>query len=212
MISRLESLPGIGWVIATAMRASIGDIQRFKDGRVLASWLGFTPKEHSSGSTRTLGRMSKRGDVYCRTLLIQGARAVLAAAKRAQVAGKPMDRLRSWAVRSPSVAASTRLQSHWPTNLRASSGPHGITIAASTPTTRHASIRRCRCAPPSPDQRKRSVNSPFLFTRQTRQRIDQIKLITSGSARCGKADNYSDLRGRLNDRPRTCEFHDVPGG
>mgnify|MGYP003380311469 FL=1 len=42
--------------------------------------------------------MSKRGDVYCRTLLIQGARAVLAAAKRAQVAGKPMDRLRSWAI------------------------------------------------------------------------------------------------------------------
>ena len=98
VISRLESLPGIGWVTATAMRASIGDIQRFKDGRVLASWLGFTPKEHSSGSTRTLGRMSKRGDVYCRTLLIQGARAVLAAAKRAQVAGKPMDRLRSWAI------------------------------------------------------------------------------------------------------------------
>lgn len=91
-------MPGIGWVTATAVRASIGDIHRFKTGRVLSSWLGFTPKEHSSGSTRQLGRMSKCGDVYCRTLLIQGARAVLAAAKRAQAAGKPLDRLRAWAL------------------------------------------------------------------------------------------------------------------
>jgi transposase len=98
VIAQLESLPGIGWVTATAVRASIGDIHRFKTGRVLSSWLGFTPKEHSSGSTRQLGRMSKCGDVYCRTLLIQGARAVLAAAKRAQAAGKPLDRLRAWAL------------------------------------------------------------------------------------------------------------------
>jgi transposase len=98
IIAGLESLPGIGWVTATAVRASIGDIHRFKNGRVLSSWLGFTPKEYSSGSTRKLGRMSKCGDVYCRTLLIQGARAVLAAAKRAQAAGKPLDRLRSWAL------------------------------------------------------------------------------------------------------------------
>jgi transposase len=98
VIAQLESLPGIGWVTATAVRASIGDIHRFRDGRVLSSWLGFTPKEHSSGSTRQLGRMSKCGDVYCRTLMIQGARAVLAAAKRAQAAGKPLDRLRTWAL------------------------------------------------------------------------------------------------------------------
>lgn len=98
VIAQLESLPGIGWVTATAVRASIGDIHRFKTGRVLSSWLGFTPKEHSSGSTRQLGRMSKCGDVYCRTLLIQGARAVLAAAKRAQATGKPLDRLRAWAL------------------------------------------------------------------------------------------------------------------
>lgn len=98
VIARLESLPGIGWVTATALRASVGDIHRFKTSRTLSSWIGFTPKESSSGSTRKLGRMSKRGDVYVRTLLIQGARSVLAAAKRKQQAGKPLDALRQWAI------------------------------------------------------------------------------------------------------------------
>ena len=98
VILKLESLPGIGWITATALCASVGDIHRFAHGRTLSSWLGFTPKEHSSGSSRKLGRMSKRGDVYVRTLLIQGARSVLAAARRAQRAGKRLDRLRTWAI------------------------------------------------------------------------------------------------------------------
>lgn len=98
VIVHLETLPGIGWITATALRASVGDIQRFADGRTLSSWLGFTPKEHSSGGTRKLGRMSKRGDVYVRTLLIQGARSVLAAARRAKAAGKSLDRLKTWAL------------------------------------------------------------------------------------------------------------------
>lgn len=62
------------------------------------SWIGYTPKESSSGSTRKLGRMSKRGDVYVRTLLIQGARSVLAAARRKVQSGKPLDALRQWAI------------------------------------------------------------------------------------------------------------------
>lgn len=98
VLVKLEQLPGIGWITATAIRASVGDIHRFKDGRSLSSWIGFTPKESSSGSTRTLGRMSKRGDVYVRTLLIQGARSVLAAARRQQQSGKPLDALRRWAI------------------------------------------------------------------------------------------------------------------
>jgi transposase len=98
VLVKLESLPGIGWITATAIRASIGDIHRFKDGRSLSSWIGFTPKESSSGSTRKLGRMTKRGDVYVRTLLIQGARSVLAAARRKVQSGKPLDALRLWAI------------------------------------------------------------------------------------------------------------------
>lgn len=98
VLQKLENLPGIGWVTATAIRASVGDIHRFKDSRSLPSWIGFPPKESSSGSTRTLGRMSKRGDVYVRTLLIQGARSVLAAARRKHKSGKPLDALRQWAL------------------------------------------------------------------------------------------------------------------
>ncbi len=99
VLVKLESLPGIGWITATALRASVGDIHRFKNGRTLSNWIGFTPKEHSSGSTRSLGRMSKRGDVYLRTLMIQGARSVLAHAIKAAQMKKPLDALRSWAIK-----------------------------------------------------------------------------------------------------------------
>jgi len=98
ILVKLESLPGIGWITATALRASVGDIHRFKNGRTLSNWIGFTPKEHSSGSTRSLGRMSKRGDVYLRTLMIQGARSVLAHAMKAAQMKKPLDALRTWAI------------------------------------------------------------------------------------------------------------------
>ena len=99
ILVKLESLPGIGWITATALRASVGDIHRFKNGRTLSNWIGFTPKEHSSGSTRSLGRMSKRGDVYLRTLMIQGARSVLAHAMKAAQMKKPLDALRTWALK-----------------------------------------------------------------------------------------------------------------
>jgi transposase len=50
---------------ATAARAQVGRVDTFKSARHFAAWVGLTPKEHSSGNTRHLGRMSKRGDVYC---------------------------------------------------------------------------------------------------------------------------------------------------
>jgi transposase len=94
VVKRLRSIPGIGLLSATALVAFIGDVQRFASCRRFASFLGLTPREHSSGLTRRLGRISKRGDVYLRMLLIHGARSVLLAAKRAQ---QP-DRLRAWAL------------------------------------------------------------------------------------------------------------------
>lgn len=92
----LLQIPGIGPLSASALRAAIVDIQRFSSGRQLASWLGLTAREHSSGERRRLGRISKRGDVYLRTLLIHGARAVLNAAQLAARRGRPLDRLRTW--------------------------------------------------------------------------------------------------------------------
>ena len=95
---RLQRAGGIGLITATAMSASIGDFDRFPSGRHFASSLGLTPREHSSGHRRRLGRVTKRGDVYLRTLLTHGARAVLRSAKVAQKKGQPLDRTRAWAL------------------------------------------------------------------------------------------------------------------
>lgn len=94
-VARLRTIPGIGLLIATALVAFVGDVQRFPSARHLASYLGLTPREYSSGSRRRRGRISKRGDAYLRMLLIHGARSVLCHAKKM----KQPDRLRAWALR-----------------------------------------------------------------------------------------------------------------
>jgi transposase len=74
---KLEAIPGIGPITASAIVATIGNAQEFKNGRQLAAWLGLVPKQHSSGGKQTLLGISKRGDTFLRTLLIHGARAVI---------------------------------------------------------------------------------------------------------------------------------------
>jgi len=74
---KLEAIPGIGPITASALVASIGDSKHFKNGRQVAAWIGLVPKQHSSGGKQTLLGISKRGDSYLRTLLIHGARAVI---------------------------------------------------------------------------------------------------------------------------------------
>jgi transposase len=96
VVGQLRSVPGIGLLTATALVATVGDVQRFPSARHFASYLGLTPREHSSGSRRRLGAISKRGDTYLRMLLIHGARAVLWHAKRPSA--RPLDRLRTWAL------------------------------------------------------------------------------------------------------------------
>lgn len=96
--TQLMTVPGIGLLTATAMVAATGgDVSHFKDARHFASWFGLTPKEFSSGNTRQLGRISKRGDRYLRMLLTHGARAVLRAAALARNAQRKLDDLRTWA-------------------------------------------------------------------------------------------------------------------
>jgi len=95
----LLSVPGIGLLTSTAMvAATSGDVTHFQDARHFASWFGLTPKEHSSGQRRQLGRISKQGDRYLRMLLTHGARSVLRAAAAARNAGKPVQGLRAWAL------------------------------------------------------------------------------------------------------------------
>jgi transposase len=95
LVMRLRTIPGVGLLTATALVAFVGDVRRFPSGRHFASCLGLTPRESSSGLQRRLGRISKRGDPYLRTLLIHGARSVLCHAKKTQTA---RDRLRTWAL------------------------------------------------------------------------------------------------------------------
>ena len=74
---RLATVPGIGPLVATALFSAVGDPMQFKNGRQFAAWLGLTPKQRSSGGKSKLGGITKHGDTYLRTLLVQGARAVM---------------------------------------------------------------------------------------------------------------------------------------
>ena len=74
---KLEKIPGIGPITASALVASVGNAKNFKNGRQLAAWLGLVPRQHSTGGKSHLLEISKRGDCYLRTLLIHGARAVI---------------------------------------------------------------------------------------------------------------------------------------
>jgi transposase len=98
VVARLLTIPGIGVLTATALVGSVGHVHAFRRARQFASWLGLTPREHSSGTRRRLGGISKRGDVYLRCLLTHGARAVLVAAQRRRAAAQPLTRLHDWAL------------------------------------------------------------------------------------------------------------------
>jgi transposase len=74
---RVQAIPGIGPLTATALVAAVPDATHFKNGRQFAAWLGLVPREHSTGGRPRLLGISKRGAVYLRTLFVHGARATL---------------------------------------------------------------------------------------------------------------------------------------
>ena len=74
---RLMSVPGVGPIIASAMVASIGNGAAFSQGRDFGVWLGLVPRQNSTGGRTVRGRLSKRGNSYSRSLLIQAARVLL---------------------------------------------------------------------------------------------------------------------------------------
>jgi transposase len=101
---RLQAIPGVGPITASALVASVGDAKVFRNGRQFAAWLGLVPRQSSSGGKTNLLGISKRGDTYLRTLLIHGARSVLFSLKRDPA------RADSWLARvanrrNPNVAA-----------------------------------------------------------------------------------------------------------
>ena len=78
---RLETIPGIGVVGATAIAATVTDPKVFRCGRDFAAWIGLVPRERSTGGKRKLGPISKQGDRYLRRILVVGAHSVLRRAK-----------------------------------------------------------------------------------------------------------------------------------
>lgn len=89
---QLMQLCGVGETTATAIVAMVGNAREFSSGRQFAAWLGLVPGQYSSGGKTRLGRITKAGDPYLRSLLVLGARAVLNAA------GNKSDSLSRWAV------------------------------------------------------------------------------------------------------------------
>jgi transposase len=78
---RLDAIPGVGPILATALVASIADPKVFRSGRNFSAWIGLVPKQHSSGGKDRLGSISKQGDRYLRSLFMAGALAVIRYAK-----------------------------------------------------------------------------------------------------------------------------------
>lgn len=81
-VQRAAERKGLGPITASAMVATVGDFKQFKNAAQFGAWLGLTPRQHSSGGKTRLGRITKRGDPYLRTLLIQGAKSVVFSKRR----------------------------------------------------------------------------------------------------------------------------------
>jgi len=86
----------VGSITASALVATVGNARDYRNGRQFAAWLGLVPRQSSSGGKVRLGRITRRGDAYLRTLFIQGARSTLQSALRR--APQHHDRLSAWIV------------------------------------------------------------------------------------------------------------------
>ncbi len=104
---RLDAIPGVGPVLATALVASIADPKAFRSGRNFSAWIGLVPKQHSSGGKDRLGGISKQGDRYLRSLFMAGALAVIRYAKVHGTKHRPW--LTALLVRRPTKVAAIAL-------------------------------------------------------------------------------------------------------
>lgn len=94
---RLRAVAGVGVITADAVSASVGNAHDFKNGRQFAAWMGLTPRQYSSGGKTRLGRITRRGDAYLRSLLVQGARSTLQATLKK--APDKQNRMQQWIIR-----------------------------------------------------------------------------------------------------------------
>ena len=113
---RLMSVPGIGPLISTAMVAAIGTGEAFERGRDFGAWLGLVPRQYSTGGSTILGRISKRGSKYLRTLFVQAAKIILMRPRT----GRGSASGHGW--RSRQAHAQEQGSGRWPTNWPALPG------------------------------------------------------------------------------------------
>ena len=113
---RLKTIPGVGFITATAIAATVTDPSHFRSSREFSAWLGLTPRQKSSGGKDRLGRISKMGDGYLRSLIVVGATAMIRYA-REKGPVTPDGSTRCWRRNQP---VSSRLPS--PTRRRGSPG------------------------------------------------------------------------------------------
>ena len=104
---RLDDIPGVGPVLATALVASVADPRAFRSGRDFSAWIGLVPKRSSSGGKDRLGNISKRGDRYLRSLFTTGALAVVRYAKIHGTGHRPW--LTELLTRRPTMVAAIAL-------------------------------------------------------------------------------------------------------
>lgn len=137
---RLMSVPGIGPLISTAMVAAIGIGEAFERGRDFGAWLGLVPRQYSTGGKPILGRISKRGSTYLRTLFIQAAKVLLM---------RPHNWERfsfgAWLQNAAPRLTATSSPPRWPISWPGSPGACCGTANPSTPT-----IMRSRPSEPTP--------------------------------------------------------------
>jgi transposase len=104
---RLDAIPGVGPVLATALVATVADPKAFRSGRDFSAWIGLVPKQNSSGGKDKLGSISKQGDRYLRGLFVAGALAVIRYAKIHGTKHRPW--LTALLARRPSKVAAIAL-------------------------------------------------------------------------------------------------------
>lgn len=114
---RLQAMMGVGPTTADAVIATVGNARSFRNGRQFAAWLGLVPRQHSSGGKTRLGGITRRGDGYLRTLLVQGAKSALKGALR----------------KSPDGASR---RDRWAADLHARAGYHKTLIAIANKNAR----------------------------------------------------------------------------
>ena len=132
---RLMTVPGVGPIISSAVVAAIGNGGGFRQGRDFGAWLGLVPKQESTGDRTKLGKISKRGNKYLRTLFVQAAHVVRAAASRSDAGFVAVDRTSRQAPR-PSQSAGDR--------ARQQARPHRLGSACPRSRLRAEDHNQCR--------------------------------------------------------------------